>query len=109
MSSMISVEYISIPDALPAFMQSLVGLPNDPASLYLSVNSRNLVVYVATALTINVFNLSRLCSALDQNDKDAMALKSFLETGSTIKVFFDARMPAKILFDVCAIKLANRV
>ncbi|PVH93239.1 hypothetical protein DM02DRAFT_733234 [Periconia macrospinosa] len=108
-SSIISVKYISIPDALSAFMQSLVGLSNNPASLYLSVSSQSLVVYVATASTINVFNLSRLRSALDQNDNSAVALKSFLETGTTIKVFFDARMPAKILFDVCAIKLANKI
>jgi hypothetical protein len=106
---MISVEYISIPDAIPTFMQSLIGLSNNPASVYLSVNSQNLVIYVAPASTINVFNLSHLRSALDQNDKNAVALKSFLETGTTIKVFFDARMPAKILFDLCAIKLANKV
>jgi hypothetical protein len=106
---MISVEYISIPDAIPTFMQSLIGLSNNPASLYLSVNPQSLVIYVAPALTISVFNLLRLRSALNQNNKNAEALKSFLETGTTIKVFFDARMPAKILSDLCAIKLANKV
>jgi hypothetical protein len=37
-------------------------------------------------------------------------MKTFLEnTETTTKVFFDARMSAKMLFDRCGIKLANPV
>lgn len=107
--STISVERISIPEALPAFLHCLVGLPNNPASLYISVNSRSLIIYVAPASTVNVIDLSDLSIALCQKDESVLALKSLLETGTAIKVFFDARMPAKILFDCCGIKLANKV
>jgi hypothetical protein len=105
----ISVERISIPRALPAFMHSLIGLPNDPASLYISVDSRNLIIYVEPTSTINVVDLSHLTVALHQEDDSALALKSFLEIGPTIKVFFDARMPARTLFHCCNIELPTEV
>lgn len=106
---MISVKCASIPGDLLAFMDSLVGLLDDPASLYVSADSRSLVVYVELALTINVINLSQLNIALCQENKSALALKSLIETGPPIKVFFDARMPARTLFDRCGIKLAAEV
>ncbi|KAF2113847.1 hypothetical protein BDV96DRAFT_688750 [Lophiotrema nucula] len=105
--STISAEHISIPGALPAFMQSLIGLPNNPASLYLSINRRSLIIYVAPASTVNIIDLSDLNVALCQKDESALALKSLLETSTIIKVFFDARVPAKSLFERCDIKLAN--
>lgn len=105
----ISVERISIPRALPAFMHSLFGLPNDPASLYLSVDSDSLIIYAEPASTVNIVDLSQLNGALRQGDESALALKSFLETGTTIKVFFDARNPARTLFNRCGIKLAIEV
>ena len=105
----ITVEHIAVPRELPAFMQSLVGLSNNPASLYRSVNLQSLIVYVAPTSTVSVINLSRLYNALCQEDENALALKSVLETSTVVKVFFDARMPAKILFDRCAIRLANEV
>jgi hypothetical protein len=107
--STISVEHISIPGALPASLHCLVELPSNPAYLYISVNSRSLIIYVAPILTVNIIDLSDLSVALRQEDEIVLALKSLLETGPAIKVFFDARMPAKILFDRCGIKLANEV
>jgi hypothetical protein len=82
-TSTISVEHISIPRALPAFMESHVGLPNNHASLNISVDSRSLIMYVEPALTVNIIELSHLDYALRQKDESALALKSFLETGPT--------------------------
>lgn len=105
----ISAEHISVPEALPAFVHSLIGVPNNPASLYLSINPRSLIIYVAPASTVNVINLSHLSVALRQENGSASALKTLLETGTTTKVFFDARIPAKVLFECCGIKLSNEV
>jgi len=105
----ISVQHISVPGALPAFLANLKGLPNNPASFYLSVNARSLVIYVAPASTVNIVNLAHLSTAIKQRNVNAFALKSFLETGKTVKVFFDAHTPAKILMDSCGIKLSNEV
>lgn len=107
--SAVSVERISIPGGLPAFINSLIGLPNNPASLYLSISSRSLIIYIAPSLKVNVIDLSHLSIALRQENESASALKSFLETSTVTKVFFDARMPAKIIFDRCDVKLANEV
>ena len=90
-------------------MDSLVGLPDDPASLYIAVDSSSLVVYIEPALTVNVIGLSQLNVALCQENESALALKFLLEKGPAIKVFFDARMPARILFNSCSIKLATEV
>lgn len=69
---------------------------------YLSVNSQSVVIHMAPVSTVHVFNLY-------QNDKSAAALKPLLETNITIKIFFDAHMPAKFLFDCSGVKLANKV
>jgi hypothetical protein len=37
------------------------------------------------------------------------ALKALLETSTVTKVFFDARTPAKILFERCGIRLVKEV
>lgn len=103
----VSLKNVSVPNALPAFMDSLVGLPNDPASLYISVDKHSLIIYDEPASTINLIDLSQLNVALCQGDESASALKTLLETGPTIKVFFDARVPAKTLFERCSIKLAT--
>ncbi|KAF2755967.1 hypothetical protein EJ05DRAFT_502441 [Pseudovirgaria hyperparasitica] len=96
----ISVEHIFIPDGLPAFMQTLYSLPNCPPSLYLTVSSStSLVIYVAPASQIAIIKLSELRTALDQQDQNALALKSLLEHGPKTKVFFDARDAAKVLFE----------
>jgi hypothetical protein len=105
----VSLEYVSIPSSLPALVQSLTGHPNNPASLFLSVDSRNLTIYIEPTSTVKVIDLGRLDVALVQGNESALALKALLETGPTIKVFFDARMPAKTLFERCNIKLAVEV
>lgn len=105
----ITVNSISIPHALPAFLQSITGLPNDPPSLYVSVNSRDISIYVTPISTISVISLSQLCTALVHNNESAVALKAIFETEPITKVFFDARMPARLLWDRCAIKLATEV
>jgi hypothetical protein len=77
--------------------------------VYLSIDSRNLVIYIEPASKVYAVDLSHLAIALRQGDENALALKSFLETGSTIKVFFDARMAARTLYRSCDIKLATEV
>ncbi|KAF2867046.1 hypothetical protein BDV95DRAFT_622660 [Massariosphaeria phaeospora] len=106
-SATISVQRIWIPDDHPAFLQSLVDAPNNPASLYLSVSSRSLVIYVAPTSTVNIVSLPHLSVALSQEHNSAIALKTFLESGKITKVFFDARSPAKILFEHCDIALVT--
>jgi hypothetical protein len=103
----LSVEHILVPRELPEFIRSLVGLPNNPASLYLSVGSRSLFIYVEPVSNIRVIDLLHLNDALIQDNESALALKSLLETGTAKKVFFDARMPSKILFDRCGIELGK--
>jgi hypothetical protein len=105
----VSVKRLPIPTARPALVHSLIGLPNEPASLYLSVDSHSLIVYLESTSTVNVVDLSHLSVVLRQGDESALALRSFLETGATTKVFFDARMPAKTLLNRCNIKLATQV
>jgi hypothetical protein len=101
------VEHIFVPRELPESIRGLVGLSNNRASLYLSVGSRSLIIYVEPISTIRVIDLLHLNDALIQNNESALALKSLLETGTAKKVFFDARMPAKILFDRCGIELGK--
>ena len=107
--STIHVDLITTPNSLSAFTRSLSGLPNNPASLYFSIQSQNLIVYVLPTSSIKIINLPDLKIALSSGDESAVAFKSFLETGTVIKVFFDARMPAKILFERCGIALAIEV
>jgi hypothetical protein len=66
----------------------------------------SLVIYVAPTCTINIISLSLLC----EEGGFGHALKDFLEKTQTMtKVFFDARMSAKVLFERCGINLANPV
>jgi hypothetical protein len=76
----ILVEHIFVPRQLPEVIRSLVGLPNNPASLYLSVGSHSLIIYVEPISTIRVIDLLRLSDALIQENESALALKSLLET-----------------------------
>jgi hypothetical protein len=102
----ISTSRITTGAALHTLVQSFNGLPSSPASLYLSTNSQSLVIYVAPNRKVNIITLSLLC----QGGAGAATMKTFLEnTETTTKVFFDARMSAKVLFDRCGIKLANPV
>lgn len=102
----ITVQLIASRDALNTLCQSFDGLPNNPASLYLSTTSRSLIIYVFPTRAVNVISLPYLVQALRRKEESASALKSFLETGAATKVFFDARKPAKILFDSCGIRLS---
>ncbi|KAH6639887.1 hypothetical protein C7974DRAFT_422384 [Boeremia exigua] len=108
-SGTITVQHITTPDALNTLCRSCDGLPNgpkDPASLYLSHNTRSLTIYIAPLRVVNVISFPYLIKAFGQEEMGASALKSLLETNAATKVFFDARETAKILFDSCSIKLA---
>lgn len=102
----ITVTPITVPRTLSAFIPNLTGLPNDPASLYLSISHGSLVIYIAPLSTIITIDLLDLSNALNQQHDSAIALKSLLEDKKTVKVFFDARTPAKILFEKCDITLS---
>jgi hypothetical protein len=102
----VTVQFIASRDALGPLCQSFARLPNNPASLYLSATSRSLIIYVFPAHTVNVISIQYFDHALRQKDESAFALKSLLESGTAIKVFFDARKPAKVLFDRCGIRLS---
>ena len=106
-SETITVQHIATPDALNMLLQSFDGLPNNPASLYFSTTAQYLIIYVAPMRAISTIGISYLVEALRQKERNACALQSFLENGPAIKVFFDARKTAKILFDSCAIRLSN--
>ncbi|RYN63054.1 hypothetical protein AA0117_g12853 [Alternaria alternata] len=103
----ITVQRIVTADTLSTLLRSFDGLPNNPASLYLSSTAQNLVVYVAPKRTLSTISLPYLIEALRRKEENASALKSLLENGPVIKVFFDARKTAKILFDSCGITLSN--
>ncbi|KAH7379116.1 hypothetical protein DE146DRAFT_761317 [Phaeosphaeria sp. MPI-PUGE-AT-0046c] len=105
--TMITVQRVATSDALDTLLQSFDGLPNNPASLYLSSTAVSLIVYVAPISTVSIISLPYLIEALLRRERSASALRSLLENGPAIKVFFDARRTAKILFDSCAIKLSN--
>jgi hypothetical protein len=105
----ILVDHIATPTALSTLVQSFTGLPNYPAPLYLSTNLHSLVVYVASLHTVNVISFTFLVEALRYGEDSASSFKDFLEASPTIKVFFDARMAAKTLYDRCGITLANNV
>jgi hypothetical protein len=107
--SSVSVQHISIPSALSTFVDNLKQLPNSPASLYLTVDAKKLVIYVPLASTVNIVNLQDLKTSLDQGDGSALDLKTFLESGKIIQVFFDARPAAKILLERCCIKMSIEV
>ena len=108
-SPTISTEYISTSASLGTLLESFDGLPNDPASFYFSLDSRNLIIYVAPASNTNLINLSFLDSALQCKDQSAIAFKAFLKASQVIRVFFHAHIPAKVLFDRYGIELANKV
>jgi hypothetical protein len=108
-SQTISAKRIDAHEALEPLVRSFEGLPNIPASLYLSMGADSLVIYIAPLGTVNLIRLTYLADALQQRNTSASALKSFLEASIATKVFFDARTPAKVLFDRCGIKLANPV
>lgn len=108
-SEMITVQRIATPVALNTLLQSFDGLPNNPASLYLSTTAQCLIIYVAPMRAVSIIGTSYLVEALHQKERNACALQSFLENGPAIKVFFDARKTAKILFDNCTIRLSNPV
>jgi hypothetical protein len=105
----ISTKRIHTHEALKPLVQSFNQLANDPASFYLSMDSRSLVMYIAPLGTVNVISLSYLVDALQQKDTSATTLKIFLESSLATKIFFDARTPAKVLFGRCGIKLVNPV
>jgi hypothetical protein len=90
-------------------LDSFAQLPNNPAPLYLSVTSERLIVYVPAVSTVNFISLEQLSVALRQTDRLVTALKALLETSTVTKVFFDARTPAKILFERCGIRLVKEV
>jgi hypothetical protein len=102
----ITVQRIADCDALNTLCQSFDGLPNNPASLYLSNNPQSLIIYVAPTRTVNIVSLPYLIGALHREERSAAALRSILESAGLTKVFFDARKTAKILFDSCGIRLA---
>ncbi|KAL5401474.1 hypothetical protein PMIN03_011490 [Paraphaeosphaeria minitans] len=104
----IIVEYIDVRRTLTTLVDSRIRHPNNLASLYLAVDHRSLVIYVAPALTINIVDLGEFSSALHQGHESALALKYVLDAPTTTKVF-DARTPARILYDRCAIKLAIEI
>jgi hypothetical protein len=108
-SGTIAVQCVATPEALNTLLQSFDGLPNNPASLYLSTTAQSLIIYVTPKRTISVTGLPYLIEALRQKERSASTLKSLLETGPAIKVLFDARQTAKTLFDSCAIRLSNPV
>jgi hypothetical protein len=105
----ITLQRIASPDAFQSLLQTFDGLPNDPGSLYLSNTSHDLIIYVAPTRVVNLINISYLSNALSRKEKEASAMKSFLETGTASLVFFDARKTAKILFEECDIRLSNPV
>jgi hypothetical protein len=105
----ITLQRIASPDAFHTLLQTFDGLPNNPASLYLSNTSHDLIIYVAPTRIVNSINISYLSKALSNQDEGASSLKGFLETGAATLVFFDARKTAKILFEKCDIKLSNPV
>jgi len=105
----ITLQRIASPDAFYTLLQTFDGLPNNPASLYLSNTSHDLIIYVAPTRVVNLINISSLSNALSKQEKEASAMKSFLEMGTATLVFFDARKTAKILFEECDIRLSNPV
>jgi hypothetical protein len=106
----ISMNYIFTSAALNTLLQSFNGLLNNPASLYLSATPRRLIIYVLPTHTVNVLSLPYLIESLQQGKQSALGMKAFLENNeTTTKVFFDARMSAKLLFEQCGITLANPV
>ncbi|KAH5064833.1 hypothetical protein HBH95_212250, partial [Parastagonospora nodorum] len=46
-SKTITVQRVATSDALNTLLQSFDGLPNNPASLYLSTTAQSLIIYVA--------------------------------------------------------------
>jgi hypothetical protein len=108
-SETITVQRVATSKALDTLLQSFDGLPNNPASLYLSTTAQSLIIYVAPKHTISAIGLPYLIAALRRKERSVFALRSFLENGPAVKVFFDARKTAKILFDSCTIKLSNPV
>jgi hypothetical protein len=104
-----TVQLIASRDAFGPLCQSFARLPSNPASLYLSATSQSLIIYVLPTHTVNVISLQYAAQALRQKDPSASALKSLLESGTAIKVFFDARKPAKVLYDSCGIRLSTPV
>ena len=76
--SAVSIQHVSIPSALSTFVDSFQQLPDSPASLYLTVDAKKLVIYVAPAATVNIIILQDLKAGLNQSDAGALALKSFL-------------------------------
>jgi hypothetical protein len=65
----ISMKRITIP--INTFIQNINGVPNDPASLYLSTDSPNLILYITPMCTVNVISLSHLAWALYQGEGGA--------------------------------------
>jgi hypothetical protein len=102
-SETITVQRVATSDALDTLLQSFDGLPNNPASLYLSTTAQSLIVYVAPKRTISAISLPYLIEALRRKERSASEFRSLLENGPAVKVFFDARKTAKILFDSCTI------
>lgn len=105
----ISVRYVSDVGTLGVVLHNIAGLPNNPPSLYLSTDSRNLIIYVEPISTVNIIEVTALQNAIIERHEYAIALKTILETGPTRKVFFDARTPAKHLLSSCNIQLTSDV
>ncbi|ENI06505.1 hypothetical protein COCC4DRAFT_134240 [Bipolaris maydis ATCC 48331] len=83
----ILVNYVSNAGTLRAFLESIVGLPNNPPSLYLSTDSCSLIAYVEPILTLNVIDLSGLREAILERSESAVRLKHILEIEPTRKAY----------------------
>jgi hypothetical protein len=108
-SGKITYQRVASSHALNALLQSFFVLPSNPASLYLSNASQNLINYTSPTRVVKAVSLQYLVEGLVQGERIASAFESFLETGAVTLVFFDARGTAKILFESCDIRISNPV
>ncbi|EMD86661.1 hypothetical protein COCC4DRAFT_200501 [Bipolaris maydis ATCC 48331] len=84
-SKVIIVHHIATPNALDTLLQSFDGLPNNPASLYLSTTAQNLIVYAVPTRTVSAISLPYLVEALRQKERSASALKTFSRLTCTVR------------------------
>ncbi|EUC27294.1 hypothetical protein COCCADRAFT_31190 [Bipolaris zeicola 26-R-13] len=81
-SKVIIVQHIATPNALDTLLQSFDGLPNNPASLYLSTTAQNLIVYAiptCTTCTVrtHIHEVQMMELALRRRGMDRMWLAGF--------------------------------
>jgi hypothetical protein len=67
----ITLQRVAGPDAFYTLLRTFDGLPDSPASLYLSNTSRDLIIYVAPTRIVNSINISYLSKALSNQDEGA--------------------------------------